>query len=292
MKKTRWRSILCFVLGLFLILEALSFVSIVILMHSDRTIQKRNATELDFVRVRRNSLDGVVLGSSLAYMSIDPEVIEKETGEKFYVLGLPEEKMAEAYHLFRLADRRQNLKVVGIECDMLFQERSKAQEIQDVAIEVCAQILPIVKTHDAWKAFFPHEKSDEIRKNGFRIEKNSSESVPADTAGYMEETDKCAPLSDYSRTILTKICKQCRKEGIKVILFSAPSVTDGSMEKHNALSRLADELGVAYIDFNTEDIGIDWNKDTYDGGEHLNTDGAAKVSSAFAKKLETLEADE
>ena len=47
MKKTRWRSILCFVLGLFLILEALSFVSIVILMHSDRTIQKRNATELD-----------------------------------------------------------------------------------------------------------------------------------------------------------------------------------------------------------------------------------------------------
>ncbi|MEE8814864.1 MAG: hypothetical protein SOH60_00175 [Lachnospiraceae bacterium] len=277
--------LLLFVLGLILVLEVLSAASVFILRHSDLTIQKRNATEIDFESVPRDSLDGVVLGSSLAYMSVRPDVIEERTGERFYVLGLPEEKMAEAYHLFRLALSRQDLKIVAIECGMLFQERSKVQEIQDTATEAVSVAFPIIKTHDAWKAFFPHEKSKEIRERGFRIEENSNDVVPADTTGYMAPTDACAPISDYSRTILNKICRQCRKRGIQVVLFSAPSVADGSMARHNALEKLAKDLEVSYVDYNTKDIGIDWNTDTCDGGEHLNLQGAGKVSEAVASDL-------
>lgn len=44
------------------------------------------------------------------------------------------------------------------------------------------------------------------------------------------------------------------------------------MQRHNEVQALADALAVPYLDLNlnTEELGIDWNLDTLDGGDHLN----------------------
>ena len=41
---------------------------------------------------------------------------------------------------------------------------------------------------------------------------------------------------------------------------------------------MADEIGCDYVDMNVinDQIGIDWSKDTCDGGDHLNHAGAVK----------------
>ncbi len=51
------------------------------------------------------------------------------------------------------------------------------------------------------------------------------------------------------------------------------------MRRHNTIRDTAESLGLPYIDGNLLDLGIDWDTDTYDRGDHLNYSGAAKVTA-------------
>ena len=48
----------------------------------------------------------------------------------------------------------------------------------------------------------------------------------------------------------------------------------------------AQELGVPYLDGNMLELGIDWDRDSYDGGDHLNYYGAAKVTGWLGTYLQ------
>ena len=50
---------------------------------------------------------------------------------------------------------------------------------------------------------------------------------------------------------------------------------------------IAAELGLDYIDLNVGEgrVGVDWAKDSYDAGDHLNASGARKVSTAVGALL-------
>ena len=78
---------------------------------------------------------------------------------------------------------------------------------------------------------------------------------------------------------LKKITEICRERGISLVLFSAPSPANWTMRRHNTVQDTAESLGLPYIDGNLLDLGIDWDTDTYDRGDHLNYSGAAKVTA-------------
>lgn len=80
----------------------------------------------------------------------------------------------------------------------------------------------------------------------------------------------------------------CREKGISVILYSAPSPNNYNYAKHNTLTDYAEQNGAEYLDFNlmTEELGIDWEKDSLDNGDHLNVLGAEKLSRYFGSYLE------
>ena len=59
---------------------------------------------------------------------------------------------------------------------------------------------------------------------------------------------------------------------------TAPNAATWNTPRHNAVQALADSLEVPYLDGNLMDLGIDWDTDSYDGGDHLNYYGAAKVT--------------
>ena len=63
-------------------------------------------------------------------------------------------------------------------------------------------------------------------------------------------------------------------------LVSSPSPKNWTYAKHNSVSDWAQANAVTYEDLNLNNtLGIDWASDTKDGGDHLNFDGAKKVSN-------------
>ncbi len=66
-----------------------------------------------------------------------------------------------------------------------------------------------------------------------------------------------------------------------------PSATTGTIDRHKAVQKLADQYNVPFIDFNVNqyDTGFNWLTDTRDGGNHLNYNGAKKMTKYLGKYL-------
>ena len=62
--------------------------------------------------------------------------------------------------------------------------------------------------------------------------------------------------------------------------MSAPSAVNMNYAKHNAIQNWADQNEVDYIDFNTmlDEIELDWQTDSLDGGDHINYNGTVKTT--------------
>jgi len=100
-------------------------------------------------------------------------------------------------------------------------------------------------------------------------------------------------LPDYSFgeicwEYLDKMRLLCEENGAELILIKAPSVYPYWYEEYDEqIQRYADEHGLSFYNFldYVEEIGIDYNTDTYDGGLHMNLAGATKLSQFFADIL-------
>lgn len=78
-----------------------------------------------------------------------------------------------------------------------------------------------------------------------------------------------------------------REKNIELVLINTLSPVNWSYEKHNGIEKLAKEYSLTYIDMNlaAKEINIDWKKDTYDKGDHLNFYGAQKVTDYLGKYI-------
>ena len=114
--------------------------------------------------------------------------------------------------------------------------------------------------------------------------------VPAPDTDNMVKTDEAEPIPESSRYYMKKILKFCQDHGAVLALMSAPNRTYWNYSRHNGISALAEELGCDYIDANlaAEEIGIDWEHDTCDGGDHLNHAGSVKATQFVTGYLTSL----
>ena len=74
----------------------------------------------------------------------------------------------------------------------------------------------------------------------------------------------------------------------KIELINAPSVYPYWYDEYDKqIESFAEENDLDFYNFLdvTQEIGIDYNTDTYDGGLHMNLDGATKLSKYFANIL-------
>ena len=80
----------------------------------------------------------------------------------------------------------------------------------------------------------------------------------------------------------------CEKHGTELVLIKAPSLSPVWWDQWDAqIEEYAQKNDLLYINFldYQEEIGIDWNTDTYDTGLHLNVYGAEKLSRYFGEIL-------
>ena len=149
--------------------------------------------------------------------------------------------------------------------------------------------LPAVRYHNRWKSL---TLSDFTRRPSYTAEAPDrgyhllTAAESADVEGYMRPMEEWEPLSRQNRKYLQKIADLCREQNAQLILFSVPSPTNWTVRRHNTVGDTAQELGVPYLDGNMLELGIDWDRDSYDGGDHLNYYGAAKVTGWLGTYLQ------
>lgn len=281
---------ICFVLGLIVLLYAGSGIA----AHTARkaigtNALKRNSIFAELAAEMPNSIDLAVMGDSESYTSVLPMKLWKDMGIPSYLAGQASQSMSELYSTLEALTENQKLKVILLETNLFFRNRKSLTGIEEMIAVRAASMLPIFQYHDLWKCAFVKPKQTTGKWKGYKLKESV---VPySKDYDYMKETDKKKAISWFNLALFDQFLQKCRDSGIRVILYSAPSPVNYGMRRHNALVELAKEKQLVYIDLNQkiQEMGIDWEKDTMDGGDHLNVSGAEKATAYLEKVLETLD---
>ncbi|MBQ9461330.1 MAG: hypothetical protein IJU51_05350 [Clostridia bacterium] len=233
-----------------------------------------------------NTIDVLFLGDSEVYSSVNPMRIWENYGYTAYCCSSSKQRLWYTIEFFFTALKTQQPKIVVIETNNIF-KFFPAEETMMHALDL---FIPAVKYHDRWKNFKFEDLTKPVNnthienRKGYRLYK---EAAAADVDGYMDENKDSAYISLTNLTYINIIADTCRQNGAKLVFLSTPSTKNWNMKKHNRMVKLSEELGADYIDMNLliGELGIDWNKDTRDMGDHMNYFGAEKVSAYLGKYL-------
>lgn len=150
-------------------------------------------------------------------------------------------------------------------------------------------LFPLLRYHDRWSELSEEDfrylfTKDQVSDNGYLMQT----AVKPYTAPYSS-----APLADYtfgenSYYYLDKMVELCKAHGTQLVLVKAPSMYPVWWDEWDQqMVEYAQKNDLLYINLleKTEEIGIDWSRDTYDAGLHLNVYGAEKLADYFGKIL-------
>lgn len=87
---------------------------------------------------------------------------------------------------------------------------------------------------------------------------------------------------------LDKMRVLCEENGVEFVLVKSPSLFPHWYDEWDEqIEAYAEKYGLDYFNYEkmAEEVGIDYNTDTYDAGLHLNLDGAEKLSQYFGTYL-------
>lgn len=238
-----------------------------------------------------DTIDVVIVGDSETYSAYSPLQIWKEHGITSYICGTHAQRLCDTMSVLTSTFESQSPKVVVLEANSLFRSASLDPKSDDVTRSKLEEVFPVLKYHNGWKQALNlvdiSEKNkmelESIRK-GFKLRNG----VQAYEGGeWMHENEKRAKFGEQAEDYLTKIYELCKENGAELVLVSTPAPENWTYAKHNAVSDWAKENEVEYLDMNLahKEMQIDWAKDTRDGGDHMNYDGAKKVTAYFGKYL-------
>ena len=251
------------------------------------SVSERERYLLHLLSEPEDMVDVAVLGDSESYTAVSAYQLWKDAGIASYIGGQSGQWIGESYFCLKKILKRQSPKVLILETNEFF-SRGDASVIRDAAKsaqELAQQMFPILKYHRFWKMETADSKLQTKVFNGFQLR---TAVAPYTGGAYMHATAEKTPVTFITRYYLEKIKDLCDTHGTKLLLMTAPSPANHTMQRHNAVQALADNLGVPYIDLNlnTEELGIDWNLDTLDGGDHINYNGCRKVTVYLQQYLQ------
>ena len=257
-----------------------------VLVNHDKLVPEQSRYIYRFDREKEDSIDILVLGDSLSLSSISPLSLWNDHGYTCYIIGQAGHSMCEVEDMFRYALRKQTPKVVIMETNTLFCERRKGESISDRISEFMKYYLPLYRGHDFWKALLLKEYAEEryVSFKGFALRYKVK---PYKKGPYMIKTDSKKTFPEGNLAHMDSILALCRECGAELLLVGAPSPVNNTYERYNALSEYAESRGITYLELNlcTEEIGIDWETDSLDRGDHLNLSGAEKVTEYLGHYL-------
>lgn len=235
------------------------------------------------------SVDILAIGNSNVYSGITPLNWWKEYGFTGYSWGQPSQSIYETYEYLKRIYHYQRPSVVFIEISNIFRDQSYADSINSMVKAKLANLFPVITYHrrldpDRYPNLFCDGHSPlkgYFFRRGCKVVNETAEKKAQKL--FTEEYENVNPIS---RKYLKESIEYCRRQGSEVVLLFIPSYGAWSYKRHNTLVKEAGENQVNYLDLNIILAEtIDWNKDSVDGGEHLNFRGAKKTTDYLGKYL-------
>lgn len=233
-----------------------------------------------------SSIDVLFVGDSETTSSVSPLQMWKEQGFTSYVCATNGQKLPYGLALLNRALDEQTPKVVAIEANSVYSSFS----LRECASRFLQDLFPVFEYHDRWKTVTSNDFitapvatwTDPLK--GFYVNEAVS---PADAGLHMKPTREVERLPALNRHYLSLFVDRCRKAGATPVIIATPSTICWNAKRHNGMAEVAKELGVDFVDLNdgSSRVDIDWSADTRDAGDHLNYQGAVKVSRAVGRIL-------
>ncbi|MEE1333043.1 MAG: hypothetical protein U0K47_00470 [Erysipelotrichaceae bacterium] len=289
-RKKIWLHCIVFFVVLAVLLDAVSQVFLYTAVDTQNApLLRRNGAEADLLAQEKDSIDVLVIGDSEAFSSFSPLQVYHYTGITSYVAAQPSQTMAEMKHMLHVGLSTQHPHVVMLETDALYRDASSLTGMEDILEEDLNRVFPVFQFHNLWKMLGSKNDVRAVSWKGYYLNKDINAFVALDS--YMTASNQQKKLFWLNMIILNQIRQEVKDAGAQLVLYSSASPVNYTMAKHNYLKNLAEDWGITYIDCNmmTEKIGIDWSKDTRDKGDHLNDDGAWKVTDYMISILETMD---
>lgn len=265
----------------------------------------------EFYNEPENSLDVIFIGDSSIYKGISPLEIWKKYGITSYNYASPSQKMWDSYYCIEEVIKYQNPKIIVLNIDQMYNAKpmnegykrhlydnmqlseTKIKAITDAVQQnekedTISYMLPLLRFHDRWSKLtdddFKYALNQKYHdKNIFKGYYVVKKAKP-----YKKKENKLASkIEPKAEAYLKKIKKLCQENQIELLLIEAPTPKIWNLAKHEKAREWAQKNNIPFLDTNMalDEIGIDWEKDTEDGGAHLNIKGAKKLSEYIGNYL-------
>lgn len=280
----RLKNGILFLLIFFLLLGACSGVTARILAGHQGLVHGRSRAFAGIGAEKKDSLDVVFLGDSESYTAFSPMELWEQQGITSYNCGQSSQRIQETYYMLKTVFQTQSPKVVVLETNVMFRDPGFAENVLLSVGEPLRFCFPVLRYHNLWKDIFEKNRNDNDTYKGFPI--HTGIDPYTGEKDYMKQTDAVKKIPVHAEFYMDLIRRLCAKNHASLLLVSSPSSVNYNGKKYNALERYAHRHGLAYLDLNTGNpAGIDWEKDTFDGGDHLNLSGAKKATGSLGAYL-------
>lgn len=247
--------------------------------------------------------DVVFIGDCEVYENFSPQVLWDDFGINSYIRGSAEQLIWQSYYILEDTLQYETPKVVIFNIQSMQFDKPQREaynrmtidgmrwsraKIKSIQASMTSQeqfldyVFPILRYHSRWCELSAEDaeymfETPRVSHNGYymRVDVKPAENIP-----------EGKPMADYrfgenAYQYLDRIVALCEEKGIQLILIKAPSLYPFWYDEWEAqIEEYAAGHHLAYINFLEliDEIGIDYNTDTYDGGLHMNLSGAEKLS--------------
>ncbi len=254
--------------------------------------------------------DVIFIGDCEVYANFTPMELYRQQGITAYVRGSSQQLIWQSYYILKETLEYEIPKAVVLNVNAMRYSEPVSEAFHRLTIDkmrwsdekvgiirasmteeenFCSYVFPILRYHSRFDELTKEDfqyflKTKDNTWNGHLVNQNV---LPVETLPTKRVLADYR-FGDICYDYLEKIRLLCEDNGVELILIKAPSVYPYWYEEYDAqIQEYADEHGLAFYNFldHVEEIGIDYQLDTYDGGLHLNLAGAEKLSVFFADIL-------
>ncbi len=254
--------------------------------------------------------DVIFLGDCEVYANYSPMELYRDYGITAYIRGTPQQLVWMSYYVAEETFRYETPRALVFNVNALRYSEPVSEAYNRLTIDqmrwsgskvgiilasmteeeqFLSYVFPILRYHSRFDQLTEEDFSwlFRVRDNTFNGFQLHTEVVPAGSLP-VERVLPDYQFADICYEYLDKLRLLCEENGTELILVKAPTLYPYWYEEYDEQIReYADEYGLSYYNFleRSEEIGLDFSEDTYDGGYHLNLSGAVKLSQYFGNIL-------